>query len=122
MLHRKISKNNHNTAFVFKADIRHYFDEVDHDCLLHMIQLKIKDPKVLWLVQRILNNYSTQAGKGMPLGNLTSQFFANAYLNELDHFVKHTLKAQHYIRYVDDFVILHHSPTILQQFKEHSKA
>ena len=56
-------------------------------------------------------------GKGMPLGNLTSQFFANIYLNELDQFVKHELKADFYIRYVDDFVILHRSKKILEDYK-----
>ncbi len=50
----------------------------------------------------------------MPLGNLTSQFFANVYLNELDYFVKHKLKAKYYIRYVDDFVILHPSKSQLK--------
>lgn len=54
----------------------------------------------------------------MPLGNLTSQFFANVYLNELDYFVKHTLKAKYYIRYVDDFVILHKSKEQLESWKE----
>lgn len=54
----------------------------------------------------------------MPLGNLTSQFFANVYLNELDYFVKHKLKAKHYIRYVDDFIILHKNKTILENYKE----
>jgi len=54
----------------------------------------------------------------MPLGNLTSQFFANIYLNELDYFVKHKLKAKYYIRYVDDFVILHKSKLQLQKWKE----
>ena len=53
----------------------------------------------------------------MPLGNLTSQFFANVYLNELDHFVKHELKVRCYIRYVDDFVILHHSRKKLAEYK-----
>ncbi len=53
----------------------------------------------------------------MPLGNLTSQFFANVYLNELDYFIKHTLKASHYIRYVDDFIILHASKEQLEQWK-----
>ena len=53
----------------------------------------------------------------MPLGNYTSQFFANVYLNEFDYFVKHTLKAKHYIRYVDDFVILHASKTQLKTWK-----
>ena len=55
--------------------------------------------------------------KGMPLGNLTSQFFANVYLNELDFFVKHKLKTKYYIRYVDDFVILHKSEEQLEQWK-----
>src|SRR3989344_6812212 len=55
---------------------------------------------------------------GMPIGNLTSQFFANVYLNELDHFVKHKLKAKYYIRYVDDFVILHKNKEILENYKK----
>ena len=54
----------------------------------------------------------------MPLGNLTSQFFANVYLNELDHFVKHKLKSKYYIRYVDDFVILHNNYKILERYKK----
>ena len=57
-------------------------------------------------------------GIGMPLGNLTSQFFANVYLNELDQFVKHRLKVKYYIRYVDDFVVLHENPRQLQNYKE----
>ena len=56
--------------------------------------------------------------KGMPLGNLTSQFFANVYLNELDYYVKHVLKSKYYIRYVDDFVILHESKRQLEIWKE----
>ena len=62
-----------------------------------------------------------QSGKGMPLGNLTSQFFANIYLSELDYFVKQELKAKHYIRYVDDFVILHESKEQLEIWKEQIK-
>lgn len=54
---------------------------------------------------------------GMPLGNLTSQFFANVYLNELDRFVKHKLKARYYIRYVDDFVVLHSNKRLLEDYK-----
>ena len=61
-------------------------------------------------------NYSTKEGKSMPLGNLTSQFFANVYLNELDHFVKQTLRIKFYIRYVDDFVILHNSEAELEKY------
>ena len=74
-------------------------------------------------VTQILNNSASAIGggearKGMPLGNLTSQFFANVYLNELDYFVKHKLKTKYYIRYVDDFVILHNFKGQLKIWKE----
>jgi retron-type reverse transcriptase len=67
--------------------------------------------------QTALENFIAQ-NKGMPLGNLTSQFFANVYLNELDNFVKRKLRIKYYIRYVDDFVILHKSKKQLQTWKE----
>lgn len=71
------------------------------------------------LIRKILNNHQGKvASKGMPLGNLTSQFFANIYLNELDQFVKQKLRAKYYIRYVDDFVILHQSRMQLAEFKD----
>lgn len=113
-----ISQNNTSPVFVLKSDIRHYFDEVSHSILLEIIRKRVNDPNVLELIRIVLSNYSTEKGKGMPLGNLTSQFFANVYLNELDLFVKHKLKARCYIRYVDDFVILHHSKEKLSEWKE----
>ncbi|HSA34167.1 MAG TPA: RNA-directed DNA polymerase [bacterium] len=61
--------------------------------------------------------FNCPSGKGLPIGNLTSQFFANVYLNELDQFVKHTLKARHYVRYVDDFVLLHENPAQLREWR-----
>ena len=79
----------------------------------------MQDRKVIWLIQQILNNYQEEiSGKGMPLGNFTSQFFANIYLNELDYFVKHKLKVRYYMRYVDDFVILHQDKGQLNQYKD----
>ncbi len=114
---RKVSHNYTRTSFVLKADIKKYFDNVSHDLLLEIIKKKISDQKILWLIKTILSNHKTEKeGKGMPLGNLTSQFFANVFLNELDHFVKETLQAKYYIRYVDDFVILHKSPEVLRQY------
>ncbi len=115
---RKISRNYTKSAFVLKADVRKYFDHVDHHVLLTILKRKIKDHKIMWLVKTILSNYFTAPGKGMPLGNLTSQFFANIYLNELDQFVKKQLRATYYIRYVDDFVILNSSENTLQNYKE----
>lgn len=71
------------------------------------------------LIKTILSNHrSSIPGKGMPLGNLTSQFFANIYLGELDNFVKHQLKAKYYLRYVDDFVILGRDRKELEQYKK----
>ena len=70
------------------------------------------------MIKTILKNHKTEIfGKGMPLGNLTSQFFANFYLDEFDHFVKHQLKAKYYLRYVDDFVILHLSQKVLIEWR-----
>lgn len=104
---------------MFKADIRHYFETVDHQILLKLIRKRIEDKKTMWLIETILKNHTTRIpGKGMPLGNLTSQFFANLYLNELDYFVKHKLKAKYYIRYVDDFVILHKNKRLLKNWKK----
>jgi len=123
---RKVSRNNTITCWVLKADIKHYFDEMNHDILVGIIRKKIQDEKVIWLIKQILNTPARSFGgganefckKGMPLGNLTSQFFANLYLNELDQFVKHKLRTKYYIRYVDDFVILHENKEQLELWKE----
>jgi len=131
---RKVSRNgkvvgqfndNQVEGYYLKADIKHYFQEVNHEILIKSIQRKIRDKKVIWLIKSILDNGgilretdTTYLQKSMPLGNLTSQFFANIYLNELDYFVKHKLKAKYYIRYVDDFVILHKSNCQLIQWKK----
>ena len=109
-------------GYCLKADIRHYFQEVDHEILLKILKRKIADEKVIWLLKRVLRERERDADSpiknlGMPIGNLTSQFFANVYLNELDKFVKHKLRAKYYIRYVDDFVILHSSKNQLEIWK-----
>jgi retron-type reverse transcriptase len=115
---RKITKNLSSSGYCLKADIKHYFQEVNHETLLQIIKEKIIDEEVIFLIKKILENGVSANKKGMPLGNLTSQFFANIYLNELDYFVKHKLKAKYYIRYVDDFVILHSSKPKLEIWKE----
>jgi len=113
---RKVFNKQSDKGYLLKADIKHYFDTVDHKILLSILKRRIKDARVIWLIKQILCNFNTTAkGKGMPLGNLTSQFFANVYLNELDQFAKHKLKAKYYIRYVDDFVILHKNKKFLQE-------
>ncbi|MBI2666316.1 helix-turn-helix domain-containing protein [Candidatus Woesearchaeota archaeon] len=116
---QKVSRGFTRPCFVFKTDIRHYFETVDHKILLSILQRKIDDRRLLWLIKIILRNYKTgHHEKGMPLGNLTSQFFANVYLNELDQYVKHTLKTKYYIRYVDDFVILDNYSKKLDYYRD----
>ncbi|MBN2051903.1 group II intron reverse transcriptase domain-containing protein [Candidatus Woesearchaeota archaeon] len=116
---RKVSKNNALPCYVLKADIKHYFDSVNHKILIEIINKKFRDKKLTWLIKIMLSNHKTKLpGRGMPLGNLTSQFFANVYLNELDKYVKHDLRAKYYIRYVDDFVIMHCSAEQLNEHKE----
>lgn len=114
--------NNQVRCYALKADIRHYFDSISHEILLGIIKKSVKDKSAIWLAKIIISNYNAGIeGKGMPLGNWTSQFFANIYLNELDQFVKHKLKAKYYIRYVDDFVILHETKTALQEYEARIK-
>lgn len=104
---RKLSKNNTSPAFVLKCDIKKFFASVDHNILLELLRKKITDEDFLWLMRDIIGSFSVDSQpKGVPIGNLTSQFFANIYLDPLDKFIKNTLKAPYYIRYADDFVIL----------------
>jgi RNA-directed DNA polymerase len=103
---RNISRNYTKPTLALKCDVQKFFDNIDHEILFTIIKRKITDPDVLSLIQSILKSFETRPGVGLPLGNVTSQLFANVYLNELDQFVKHTLKAKYYLRYCDDFIIL----------------
>jgi RNA-directed DNA polymerase len=108
--------------YVLKADISKYFPSIDHAVLKGLIRRKIRDPQALWLIDLIIDSSNPQEPvtayfpgddlftfverrHGIPIGNLTSQFFANVYLNPLDHFVKEQLHCKCYIRYCDDFVV-----------------
>ena len=99
---KKESKNNTKNCFVLKCDIRKFFDNIDQDILLKLIKKGMKDKQALWLTETIVKSFPA----GLPLGNITSQLFANIYLDELDQFIKHTLQVAYYIRYCDDFVIV----------------
>ena len=90
--------------YILKMDIRKYFENINKDILLQIMERKIKDPKLLWLTKEII--YSNQGKTGLPIGNYTSQMYANIYLNELDQYIKHNLKCKYYYRYMDDAVIL----------------
>lgn len=102
----KLSKNNSRNIFVLKCDIKKFFDSVDQEILTEAIKNKTSDQDFIWLIEKIIKSYKKEEDRGIPLGNVTSQLFANVYLNELDQFIKHKLKIEYYIRYCDDFVIL----------------
>ena len=110
----KQSKNNRINFYCLKCDIKKFFDSVDHDILIEILKRKIKDKDILWLITGIIRSFNKEDNKGIPLGNLTSQHFANIYLNEIDKFVKHKLKVKYYIRYTDDFVILNKDKEYLE--------
>ncbi len=90
--------------YILKMDIAKYFDNIDKGILLGIIKRKIKDKKLLWLIQEIL--YAQPRNKGLEIGNYTSQMFANIYLNEIDQYIKHILKIKYYCRYLDDSVVM----------------
>lgn len=111
-----------SSDYVLQCDIQKYFPSIDHEILKSLLRRKIKCPDTLWLIERIIDNSNKQfpvlehfpnddlltplaRKRGLPIGNLTSQFFANVYLNGFDHFIKEQLKVKKYLRYVDDFAL-----------------
>jgi len=117
-LTRIVSKNYSSPCFALKLDIKKFFASVDHEFLIRLLEKKIADGDILWLLKQIIYSFDSDLGedKGIPLGNLISQIFANIYLNELDQFVKHELKVKYYLRYADDFVILNSDKSIYHQY------
>jgi hypothetical protein len=122
--------------FALKCDVRKYFASIDHTILLGQLENTIKCRPTLGLIGRILAGFRYDVGptaryfpgddlftpferrRGLPLGNQTSQFFANVYLNELDHQIREELRPKVYVRYVDDFVLFDDSKTRLREMKE----
>jgi len=88
-----------------KLDVRKYFNSIDPRILFSRLQSLIKDGPVLQLLRTLIDSHHTAPGKGLPIGNLTSQFFANLYLADLDHYILEHLKPAAYVRYMDDFVL-----------------
>jgi retron-type reverse transcriptase len=108
---RKESENNTRTCYVLKCDVQKFFDSIDHNILLSILTKKIKDSNTIWLLNNIIESYASSTSdlfrkRGVPIGNLISQLFANVYMNEFDQFVKHKLKICYYARYTDDFIIV----------------
>ncbi len=101
--------------YLAKLDFRKYFDSIDHTKLLHLLGRLFKDYALLGLFARIVDSYHENTGKGLPIGNLTSQYFANYYLSELDHWAKEQLHVPFYIRYMDDILLAANDKSTLSE-------
>ncbi len=88
-----------------KLDIRKFFESISHEVLINQLAQLFKDPAVMSIFEQIAHSYEASPGRGLPIGNLTSQYFANHYLNGLDRFVKEKLRVRAYVRYMDDLVL-----------------
>jgi len=137
-VHQAVSRYQHwarRYCYVLKLDIQQYFPSIDHALLKAKLRDRIKDKNVLALLDLIIDGSPAPPNPpvyfpgddlltplerrcGIPIGNLTSQFFANLYLDDFDHWVKHTLKAKAYLRYVDDTVLLNNDKQRLQDWRE----
>lgn len=114
----KLAYDNHKTRFVLKCDVRKYFESIDQKVLLDLVKEKVHCKKTLAIIKEIIFSYVFSApGKGVPLGNITSQIFANIYLNTLDNYAKKELKCRFYVRYNDDFVIVSESTEKLEEIR-----
>lgn len=114
----KLAESDHKPCFVLKCDVRKYFDSIDQKVLLDLVKEKISCENTLAVIKEIMESFNFSApGKGVPLGNITSQIFANIYLNKLDEYVKKELKCRFYVRYNDDFVIVYDSKEWLEEIR-----
>lgn len=112
-------------VYCLKADVRQYFASIHHGILKKLIRKRVACESTLWLIDTIIDGTADEGDlnpRGLPVGNLTSQLFANIYLNELDQFMKHTLRLRYYVRYMDDFVVLHHDKRALWDVKREVEA
>lgn len=139
---RRITANGTRKAWYLQLDIRNYFMSIDKQVLFDLLEPRIRDEDARWLTRLLVFHdctadflfkgdpalrdrvpphkslLGTGSGKGLPIGNLNSQFFANVYLDRLDQFVKHELKCRHYVRYCDDFVLLGETREQLVQWRD----
>jgi len=139
---RSITENNSKMAYCLQLDVRAFFFSINKGILFKIVEKYIRNADMMWIARAVIFNDCTRnaiikkgrsllkyipshktlfgqaSNKGLPIGNLTSQFFANLYLNQLDQFIKHTLKCRYYLRYMDDLLILHRDKRMLENWTE----
>lgn len=123
--HRRVSRNNTRTCWVLKCDIKKFFANIDHQILKQILSKTVFDRNALWLLSQVIDSFPMSRlnldMKGLPLGNLTSQLLVNVYMNEFDQYVKRELKAKYYIRYADDFIVLHEDKKYLERVLQYTE-
>lgn len=117
---RRVRHFSRSQPYFVKLDIRKFFETVDHGVLKALVRHVVKDPRVLWLVDLFIDHGApgSPAGIGMPIGNLTSQNFANFYLHPLDHLIKEGMRVRGYVRYMDDMILFGHSSRALHRLRK----
>jgi len=110
------ARNKWESPYCLKCDIAAYFPSINHKILLSLFEQKIKCPETLWLIEKITNSNGEQTG--IPIGNLLSQLSANLYLSTLDRYIKEKLMIKYYLRYMDDFCIIHGNKVYLSWLKD----
>ncbi len=104
--------------YALKLDFKKYFDSISHEILKQKLATKFKDRGLLKIFSCIIDSYCVREGYGVPIGNLTSQYFANFYLSDFDHFLKEKLRIPFYVRYMDDILIMVNDKTLLSNALE----
>lgn len=111
---QKIMQFVRRNKFVLQCDIRKFYPSINHDIMFNIVKRKIADEKLLAVIGDVINSCGDKTN--LPIGNLTSQWMGNVYMNELDHFVKEQLKCRDYIRYCDDFCLFANDKNVLAQY------
>ena len=110
--------NQRKFGWFCKLDIRKYFDSIPHSLVMQLLSLRFKDQRLLDLFDKIICSYESFPSYGLPIGNLTSQYFANFYLGRADHYLLEEIKIPAYVRYMDDMVLWHHSKAALLEAQQ----
>lgn len=112
----KAKLNTKKSKYFIKFDIRKYFDSINHDIMKQILNRLFKDRQLLHIFDKIIDSYRVTPNRGLPIGNLTSQYFANIYLGQLDNYVKHHLRIKSYVRYMDDFIVWTNSKAAVKTY------
>ena len=117
-LRNEYSKSNDNKIYFLKCDICKYFPSINHDILINMLEEIHFSDDEMWIIRKLIREQPDNSTIGLPLGNQSSQWFALLYLNKIDHFIKEQLRIKHYVRYMDDMILIHRDKQYLSLCKK----